>query len=79
MERVYYKQLIEGASIPAIIHNSSYFLIQMAVYENGTVSCWHKSDLQQFWGDLETGWVVPSVPADADLSINPNPGGPLVL
>lgn len=70
MERVYYKQLIEGAAIPAIIHNSSYFLIQMAVYENGTVSCWHKSDLQQFWSDLEKGWVVPSVPPDAELSIN---------
>lgn len=40
MGNVYRKQLVEGVTIPAIIHNSSYFLIQMTVYEDGTVSCW---------------------------------------
>lgn len=56
-------------TIPAIIHNSNYFLIQMAVYENGTVSCWHKSDLQQFRTDLQKGWVVPQAPVGEGLSI----------
>lgn len=70
MGRVYRKQLVEGISIPAIIHNSNYFLIQMAVYEDGTVSCWHKSDLEQFWNDLQKGWVVPDIPLGKEISVH---------
>lgn len=70
MGAVYYKKLIEGVSVPAVIHNSNYFLIQMAVYEDGTVSCWHRSDLEQFREDLGRGWVVPAVPAGKSLSIH---------
>ncbi len=62
MSKVYRRQLVEGVTIPATIHNGSYFLIDMAVYEDGTVSCWHKSYLQQFQQDLRKGWVVPKVP-----------------
>ncbi len=64
MNRVYRKQMVEGVTIPAIIHNSSYFLIQMAVYADGIVSCWHKSDLTQFRQDLRRGWVTPTARAD---------------
>lgn len=69
MGAVYYKKLIEGTSVPAIIHNSSYFLIQMAVYEDGTVSCWHRSDLEQLQDDLRKGWLVPAVPMGQYLSV----------
>lgn len=70
MNRVYRKQLIEGVNIPAIIRNHSYFLIQMAVYADGVVSCWHKSDLQQFQQDLRRGWVTPQVPEGQTLSVH---------
>jgi len=69
MGKVYRKQLVEGVTIPAIIHNGSYFLMELAVYEDGTVSCWHKSDLWQFQEDLKKGWVVPKVPTGKELSI----------
>ena len=69
MNRVYRKQMVEGVTIPAIIHNSSYFLIQMAVYADGIVSCWHKSDLTQFRQDLRRGWVTPTVPTGKWLSV----------
>lgn len=69
MSRVYRKQMVEGVTIPAIIHNSNYFLIQMAVYADGIVSCWHKSDLQQFQQDLRRGWVTPTVPTGKLLSV----------
>lgn len=69
MSKVYRKQLVEGVTIPAIIHNSSYFLIELAVYEDGTVSCWHKSDLRQFQQDLQKGWVLPTVPIGESLSV----------
>lgn len=70
MGKVYRRQLVEGVTIPAVIHNSSYFLIQMAVYEDGTVSCWHKSDLIQFQNDLKKGWVVPAVPCGKSLCVH---------
>lgn len=70
MVNVYRRQRIEGVSIPAIIHNSSYFLIQMPVYEDGIVSCWHKSDLQQLQEDLRRGWVTPTVPLGRELSVH---------
>lgn len=70
MGQVYRKQLVEGVTIPAIIHNGNYFLIQMAVYEDGTISCWHKSDLEQFKNDLKKGWVVPEVPTGKNISVH---------
>lgn len=69
MGKVYTKQLVEGIDIPGIIHNSSYFLSRLAVYENGTVSCWHRCDLKEFEEELKQGWVVPQVPLGRTLSI----------
>ncbi len=70
MAIVYRKQKIEGVTVPAIIHNSSYFLVQLGVYEDGTVSCWKKCDLEDFINILNKGWVVPCVPEGKELSVN---------
>lgn len=70
MGHVYHKHLVEGVTIPAIIHNLNYYLIQMAVYENGTVSCWKRSDLNQFHEDLIKGWVVPRIPTYDKISVH---------
>lgn len=70
MGKVYRQQRIEGVTIPAVIHNGNYFYTNMAVYEDGTVSCWHKSDLEQFKMDLEKGWVVSNVPIGVCLSVH---------
>lgn len=70
MGTVYRKELVEGVTVPAIIHNSSYFYVNMAVYEDGRVSCWHLSDLEQFKADLRKGWVLPCVPAGKRLSVH---------
>ena len=69
MGKVYTKQLIEGVDIPGIIHNSSYFLSRLAVYENGTVSCWRRCDLKEFEKELCRGWVVPQIPLGKTLSV----------
>lgn len=70
MAWIYRKQLVEGVSVPGIIRNGNYFLTQLAVYEDGTVGCWHKSDLNQFRRDLDKGWVVPRVPIGEHLSVH---------
>lgn len=70
MGRIYRKQKIEGVTVPAIIHNGSYFLIQLGVYEDGTISCWDKCDLNKFCEKLNKGWVTPAVPDGKFLSVN---------
>lgn len=69
MPHIYRKQMIEGESIIGIIHNGGYHVTPLAVYEDGTVSCWEKNDLQQFKASLRRGWVVPQVPDGQYLSI----------
>ncbi len=69
MGKVYRKQLIEGVTVPAIIHNSSYFWHNMAVYEDGTVSCWEKVDLSGVLGKLDRGWLTVSVPNGKGISV----------
>lgn len=69
MGKVYRKQRIEGVTVPAIIHNGSYFWEAMAVYEDGTISCWEKVDLCGVPRKLERGWLSVSVPAEKCLSV----------
>ena len=45
---VYRNAKIEGRSFFGIIKNSSYFLSNLAIYEDGIVSAWEKFDIYQF-------------------------------
>ena len=69
MGKVYRKQRIEGVTVPAVIHNGQYFWLNMAVYEDGTVSCWNKTDLSDVPYQLSRGWLTPFVPEGKGLSI----------
>lgn len=68
--KVYRAQVIEGVSIPAIIHNSSYFFVDIDVYEDGRVSCWNFEDFEHFKQDVKRGWVACSIPDHRDISIH---------
>ncbi len=61
---------IAGISIPAIIHNDSYFFDDLTVYEDGTVECWELTDLNLFKRKLEQGWVKLSIPNNKSISIH---------
>lgn len=69
MARVFRKHLVEGVDIPGIIRNGSYFFSRFAVYEDGAVSCWHRSDLEEFRKDLESGWAAARIPDGECLDI----------
>lgn len=69
MGKVYRMKMIEGVTVPAIIHNSSYFWHNMAVYEDGTVSCWEKVDLSGVPGKLRRGRLTVSVPDGKSISV----------
>ncbi|MET6996857.1 DUF7638 domain-containing protein [Chitinophaga defluvii] len=67
---VYRKQIIEGFSIPAIIHNSSYFFVDIDVYADGRVQCWNFEDIEHFKKDVRRGWVALSIPDNEEISIH---------
>ncbi|MCF6405216.1 hypothetical protein L3C95_20095 [Chitinophaga filiformis] len=68
--RVYRKQIIEGVSIPAFIHNDSYFFTDLDVYEDGRVNCWNFEDFEHFKEDVRRGWVALSIPDNKNISIH---------
>lgn len=61
---------IEGVSFPGIIHNMSYFLTDLTVYEDGIVECWDSVDLPIFKRKLRTGKVLSQVPEGAEINIH---------
>jgi hypothetical protein len=70
MKNVYYKRIIEGHTVPAIIHNFNYFYLDMAVYEDGSVSCWDRVEIDKLPHELERGWLTTQIPIGEHLSIH---------
>ena len=62
-------EVIEGFSLPGIIHNFQYHFTDLQVYGDGLISCWEMVDLRMFKEKLNKGWVVPSIPNGEALSI----------
>lgn len=66
---VYRKERVEGRSFLGIIKNGSYFLSNLAIYEDGIVSAWDKFDIYQFEKALEKKWVVSFIEDNEELNI----------
>ena len=68
--KVFRKKVIEGISVPAIIHNSQFFFVDIDVYEDGRVNCWNFEDWEHFRKDVHRGWVVLNIPDNESISIH---------
>lgn len=62
-------EVLEGFSIPGIIHNMQYHFTDLQVYSDGLISCWEMVDLPMFKDKLNKGWVVTSIPDREAISI----------
>lgn len=62
-------EILEGFSIPGIIHNMQYHFTDLQVYSDGLISCWEMVDLPMFKDKLNKGWVVTSIPNGEAISI----------
>ena len=62
-------EVLEGFSIPGIIHNWQYHFTDLQVYSDGLISCWEMVDLSMFKDKLKKGWVVTSIPDGEAISI----------
>ncbi|MBS1567755.1 MAG: hypothetical protein JST39_25450, partial [Bacteroidetes bacterium] len=63
-------EVLEGFSIPGIVHNVQYHLIDLQIYSDGLVSCWEMVDLTMFRSKLNTNWIVTLIPDGEPISIN---------
>jgi hypothetical protein len=63
-------ELIEGFSVPAIILNGKYFLIDLQVYKDGLVNCWEMVDLELFKQKLSQKWVVTTIPDNSYIAVH---------
>jgi hypothetical protein len=62
-------EILEGFSIPGIIHNMQYHFTDLQVYSDGLISCWEMVDLSMFKDKLNKGWVATSIPDGEAISI----------
>jgi hypothetical protein len=62
-------EVLEGFSIPGIIHNMQYHFTDLQVYSDGLISCWEMVDLSMFKDKLNKGWIVTSIPDGEAISI----------
>lgn len=62
-------EILDGFSIPGIIHNMQYHFTDLQVYSDGLISCWEMVDLPMFKDKLNKGWVVTSIPDGKAISI----------
>ena len=62
--------MIRGKHLPAFIHNGGYYLTNIAVYADGMIYCWEMVDVEGFIKKLKSGWVVTSLPEDAEVSVS---------
>jgi hypothetical protein len=62
-------EIIEGFSIPGIIHNMQYHFTDLQVYSDGLVSCWEMVDLAMLKEKINKNWIVTSIPDGEAISI----------
>lgn len=62
-------EVIEGVSIPGIIHNVLYYSTDLQIYSDGLINCWEMVDLSMFKEKLKRGRVITSIPDGEAISI----------
>lgn len=67
---VYYKRMIEGVTVPSIIHNGIYCYHNMPVYEDGSFDCWNRRAFAELENELTRGWLVTEIPTGGIISIH---------
>jgi len=61
---------IPGMSTHAFIHNGWYFVSEIKVYQDGMIDCWDLVDFEGFKQKIAQGWVVTTLPTNAQVSVS---------
>jgi hypothetical protein len=60
---------VDGVFAMAFIHNGSYHLTHISIYEDGLVDCWGLVPFEDFKDKVRSGWVVTQPPPGAPISV----------
>jgi len=60
---------MKSKTLRAIIDNSNYYLIDVIVYQDGSIFCWELIHLESFKERLESGKILITLPNDAKLHL----------
>jgi len=63
------KQVL-GVFAMAFIHNVSYYLTHISIYQDGMIDCWELVDFETFKQKVRTGWVVTRPPEGAEIDVS---------
>jgi hypothetical protein len=64
-------QEIPGTFTHAFIHNGgTYFLTEIKIYQDGMIDCWGLVNFEEFRQKVAKGWVVTSLPNNAQVSVS---------
>ncbi len=62
---------IPGSFVHAFIHNGeTYFLTEIKIYKDGMIDCWGLVNFEEFKQKIAQGWVVTSLPNNAEVSVS---------
>jgi hypothetical protein len=61
---------ISGMYTLAFIHNGSYFVSEIRVYQDGMIDCWDLVDFEGFKQKIKQGWVVTMLPHNAPVAVS---------
>ncbi len=61
---------IQGKYTYAFIHNGDYHLTEIMVYQDGMIDCWGLVNFEEFKQKIANGWVVTSLPNNAQVSVS---------
>jgi len=61
---------IRGVALPIFIHNFSYHLATLDIYEDGCADCWDLLMLSELQARLDSGWICTEPPDGARLSLH---------
>jgi len=60
---------INGISIPGIIYNYNYHIVDLKIYEDGLIDCWEFVDLPLLREKISKNWIMSSIPDNSDISV----------
>ena len=55
-------KIIIGVALPIFIHNVSYHLTEIQIFQDGKIDCWGLVDFDGFIGKLKQGWLQTTIP-----------------
>jgi hypothetical protein len=65
-----FSERVRGMTLPIFIHNGSYFLDTLEIYEDGLVDCWELIALDDLPEKVNKNWVTVQAPKGARISIH---------